>query len=176
MQELGILKKIITFSMIFLRIAAVFTLWLDPFLGFWFNHVLDWIDGDILARLGIKREWYQKYDKRLDFLFYIGMFVYAISTFEKDAILILFLLSFIYRFVGMIIYEITNHEWLLFVFTNYSSLFFLLKTILPGVIVIDFKMIIIIFIIIISSLIKEWILHVAKYDTTSIIPGIGKKW
>jgi len=171
--------KIILYTILILRILSIGLLWVDVLLGYIVCGLLDGVDGDILGRVGYERNWYQKFDKRLDQLFYTGLFIYGLLYFPQNVIYWVLFFTFIIRIVGYFIYEKTYKEWLLFVFPNIFSYLFLIVIAIPSTLEWDFVFkapITMLLLLTIYTLIREWVLHVAKYDVSAWIPGVNKKW
>ena len=160
-----------------LRISAVSLMWWNIFFSFLVNGLLDAIDGDVLARLGVARESYQKYDKLLDFWWQIAIFVYVATKFEKNYIFWVLVVFFALRMLGVALFTITNKEWLLFAFPNLFNGLFFLAIVLPGLFrPMDFRFYIVLSCLMVFTLWKEWALHVEKIDMTHfLIPWIHPK-
>ena len=156
-----------------------FLLWVNVLWGFLINIVIDAVDGDIMQRLGCKRDWYQRWDKRLDMWFYVFLLVYGWLNFKEIWFLKLFLLTFLWRLVGELMFELSGKEWLLLVFLNIFSELFLLRAVFGGVFSFNFLLPgpwPAIIGLLLYGLVKEWWIHVGKIDLTDLLTGKRHKW
>ena len=178
MSKTNIQKFTITLD-ITLRILSVGFIWWNPFIGLFTNSFLDAIDGDILARIGVRRKWYQPYDKFLDMWFYSAIFLYTVLYLSKDLVWIMIVVAFFVRLVGFVLYLLTKKEEMLFFFPGLSNTLFFIKIAFPFFFKINGIGIYppLIFLLILTF-IKEWQLHVAKLDITHFyFPFIkAKEW
>jgi hypothetical protein len=170
-------KKLFIIAWTLLRIIAVLLLWWNLVIGFAINILLDAVDGDILERLKIKRSWYQKWDKILDYWFYCALLVYALQYFSWRVILLL-LFFFVLRTIGLLLFTYTKHEWLLFIFPNIFSELFIIYVIFPKAFEISWLIPApwpLIIGLMFVCLIKEWWIHIAKIDLTNLLFSRSRK-
>lgn len=149
------------------RLLSVFLLWWNVLIGCIINILFDTIDGDIIYKLGVNRDYYQHYDKKLDFWLYVFLLIYALQHFEKDFVFVWLVAAWFFRLVGEIFYELTNYEQLFVAFPNVFISIFLFKAILPGFFYskqLGFPLFYAsIPIITILTIYKEWLLHIKKF-------------
>jgi hypothetical protein len=161
-----------------LRIMSISLLWVNLWVGYLVNLLLDAVDGDLFARIGVGRTWYQHWDKLIDLFFYVGLLVYAHGYFTQTFWLTYLTYTFVYRFIGLVLFFITRQEWLLMLFVNIFTEMFLILALFPGLVKVNDTFLT--YTIIISSLLfgllKEWWIHVARVDVTAKIFNIKRKW
>ncbi len=162
-----------------LRIGAVFFLWIHPLAGYIVNILLDAVDGDILERLKIKRDWYEQWDKALDLWFYCALAAYILLHIPASTIKTILLSLFAFRLLGSFLFTISNKEWFLFLFPNVFSELFVIWLLFPKLadweylLPAPFAFIAVLFVF---SLFKEWWIHIAKIDISDMLTGKKKKW
>jgi hypothetical protein len=170
-------SPVIVWIWTFIRILAVLLLWLHLWWGFIFNIMLDIVDGDLFARIGIGRTWYQYWDKIIDFVFYIGLFLYAYQFLNNHIFFSLLTFFLLYRLVGLFLYIFTKKEYFLLVFVNLFTGLFIIMALFPNVRWSDLTSYYLLFIIWLGmELLKEWWIHVLKVDLTSKLFGFKRKW
>ena len=161
-----------------LRIFAACLLWVNVLSAFAVNLLLDAVDGDVFQRFGVKRAAYQKYDKLLDSWWYVMIFVYLVLEVQRDNWWWILVGLFVYRMVGMVLFVLMNEEWLLSVFANYFTLVTFLVLVTPQVWGWDFLLpspYPAVTVVIVTTLWREWLLHIAKWDLSNFLFG-GRKW
>jgi hypothetical protein len=155
---------------IILRLFAVSLMWWNVLWGFLINGFLDDIDGDILAAAGVKRKWYQRYDKILDTWWCVAIYVYSLLYLQRDLLWNILIISIMFRFIGSVLFILTNKEWILMAFPSIFNWIFFLIIIYPGSIYLNENIIYsILALLIIFAFWKEWKLHITKIDMTHFI-------
>jgi hypothetical protein len=150
-----------------IRMSAVVTLWWNPFWGFVINIALDAVDGDIFYSLGTKRDWYQHFDKKMDWWFYLWLLFYCYLFFRNEKVFLWMLFFVVFRFVGELMYEISNNENILFYFPQVFTWIFVERILFP--VFTEKYLYISIVLIVTICLIKEWFLHVADFPVGATI-------
>ena len=157
-----------------IRIFSVTLLWWNVLWGMIITLFLDAVDGDIMERLSIRRNWYSQWDKWLDLWFYGALAAYIFTTFEPSSIKTLLLGLFFYRLIGNVLFALTKKEWFLFLFPNIFTDFFLLWLLIPNIITENLPLSVTLAVL--GSLIKEWWIHIARLDITNLLTHRKKKW
>ena len=149
---------------IIIRIIGSIPVLYFPFFGSIFAVIVDLSDLFIIGNLdlgGVRN--YQRLDKILDFSYMITFFLVSLkwSKFERNLSISLF----IFRVLGMILYEVTGSRIILFSFPNIFEFWFigisfykLRKKILTLK-----NMILILFFSAIFKIFQEWLLHQNKF-------------
>ncbi len=108
----------------FVRLLVPFSILRWPLLGIALSAYVDGIDyGNLPLRTTEDYESYQVWDKLLD-IYYLGFAAYT-SFFWKDSIAkAVSLVSFLYRFIGVVLFVVLDSRIMLFVFPNFFENFF----------------------------------------------------
>ncbi|MFC1647219.1 hypothetical protein ACFL1A_02960 [Patescibacteria group bacterium] len=152
------------------RVLAPFTVFLYPVFSAFINIFLDAIDGYIAFRAGWKHERYHKYDKILDYWWYIFIVIYAADLEIFPVIFILF----VFRTVGQIASIVTTSYKVLFLFPNILETFFdlfIIASLYPNLMYwfTDLNQVIPLFLSTFLSIAREFILHVKKISIGNIL-------
>lgn len=145
-----------------------------PFAAGWANFILDTIDGDILAPLGLEDYNYQTIDKLADYVTYVLMLIVGWKWEIHKEIKI----TFAIRTIGQVLFFLTRNELMFFFFPNYlepvfliyATLLFLKKEKAYKIYKKYFKVIWIF--ILLYKLQDEAITHVINIDRSSLIKKI----
>lgn len=160
---------------IFLRLLIPLTIFKSPFLGGLASLVIDYFDMDLMRYFGVEvSETYQTLDKILD-IYYLSFEFLMISTWKDYFVKNIAKFLFLYRMVGVIIFEATKIEKTLFFFPNLFENFFLLYFGLiffleKEPVILKKKIIIMLSILLILKLYQEFFLHFVNVQPW---PGSG---
>lgn len=162
---------------IVLRLVSVVFMWWMIIPGYVINSFLDTIDGDVLARIGIARNKYQRTDKILDHWWYTFLFIYMLMYFERNTVFLVLTLSYIYRTIGFVWFYFSDKEWLLFVFPGLFNWLFFFVVAFPALFSGRyFSVYLPISALILITLWREWKLHVVRIDMTNLLlPFVPEK-
>ena len=107
---------------IFLRLIFGPLIFISPVIVTIVNLLLDGFDGELYKRSGYARPQYSMYDKILDYWWYIWVMIYVLATNvpAKDVFIVLF----IYRTLGQILFLLFHNGIILFLFPNIFELVF----------------------------------------------------
>ncbi len=111
--------------LIFLGIARFLTvaiLFINPYLAEALSLLFDDIDGSSAYKAGLSWKGYMRYDKTLDYWWYIFILIYSVGK----PIFVVMLILFLIRSVGQIATVITTKHELLFWFPNVFEHYFIL--------------------------------------------------
>lgn len=104
------------------RVLSVFVVFVSPFLSVVVSHILDAFDSIFAYKAKYTWKQYTKYDKYLDYWWYIFILIYSVNKPIWQVILVLFIL----RSIGQIlVFFTTKHEYL-FWFPNILEHYFVL--------------------------------------------------
>lgn len=143
------------------RVLLVFLIFKYPLLALILSYVLDDIDSMITYKSGLSWEFYTRYDKLLDYWWYIFVLFFAWNSIAFNVLLILFVI----RTIGQVIVLFTTkHEPLLWfpnIFEHYFILYLLSKLFWPQYLTyfVGFNVIIPLFIATITKMPQEYLLH-----------------
>jgi hypothetical protein len=141
--------------------------------------ILDWADGEFYKRAGYDHDQYAIYDKVLDYYWYIWILLYIVLTDAPYKPVFIFL--FFYRTLGQLLYFLFKKEILFFIFFNAFEIFFfyylavsvngnVTSLLSPAAVAVALV------VIIISVLIREWVLHIAKMNLSNTFTGKKTFW
>ena len=136
------------------------------FLGSIFAVFIDFSDLFIIGNLdlgGVRN--YQEFDKILDLVYMVTFLMVSIRWERKEKSIAIFL--FIYRLIGLTLFEITGERALLLLFPNLFEFWVIaisfLKFRKKSTIISNSKLILVFSIALFLKLIQEWILHWNKF-------------
>lgn len=161
------------------RLISPILLWWAVLPAFIWMIAVDAVDGDILARFGIEREWYQHWDKWMDQWLSLGLLVYLLQYFTRDTLFYILLGSFFWRLLGTALFYVSKKEWLLMVFPNVFWKLFFFAIVLPQSFAFTFILPApwpMVTVLLLATLILEWIIHIARFDLTALVFRIPRKW
>lgn len=146
-----------------------------PFGAGWANFVLDSVDGDLLVPAGLDESMYQVLDKLADWLTYVCILLWGWRREVRNTFLVLFLL----RSVGQLLFLVTRNELALFFFPNLLEPLFLIYVTIGRfkgwdrvhAIYRHHALPIWVFILL-YKLQDEWITHVANIDRSGLFRGL----
>ena len=166
-------------SVTLVRLALPLLLWWQVFWGYVINVVLDSVDGDILARFGVRRDFYQEWDKWMDLWFSLAIGWYVWTGFERDLIWWILGIVLVWRILGTVLFVLTKKEWILILFPHLQWKLFFIALVFPSWY--EVEMVLpapwpLLLMVLGVTIVFEWILHVAKWDTTALLLGIKRKW
>ncbi len=175
--------KIVIPLIYLVRIAVVFTLFLvHPLIAVGLITLADMWDGlTYKFWLGISThtKLYQYSDKFLDYVYYVGLIIYL---FQADAVLLpLFVVLYIYRTIGDVIFWITYNRKVLLFFPNFFEYFviayFIVEELAPQYISYDLNYIVpVVGGISVFKIGQEYFLHSKEGSVASefVIPAVRK--
>ena len=161
--------KFLYIFVVILRIIFAPLIFVWPLLSVIVSFFLDLIDAD-LAHYTITKDQYEINDKALDFWVYIFEMIYAWQNFSDFKWLLLVL--FTWRFIGMIVFYITNNRKYFIIFENFfENIFFVLFF--------KIQIVNIYITFILAFMIKiftEWFIHYADLSVREDIFKSKRKW
>ncbi len=151
-------KKPLVIITLLLRLLAAFYILFDPFWGILISMLVDTFDNQFLMRrAGMSRDYYEIFDKRVDWVTYIIM-LYVASFTDVFGILLV-LLAF--RFIGWVLFEKTKNERYLVYFPNFYELAFFAFVSINYQFGVDFTNNLYIWLIIfVVQIAREYLLHI----------------
>lgn len=173
------MNKFLYFFVVFLRILSAPLIFITPLPAIILSFFLDVIDIEFASQKVLNLSEYEKYDKALDFWWYINIMIF--SWFHLPSYKYLLLILFTFRAIGEIIFFIKNDRRVFFLFPNFfENIFFLIFF------SIYFKQLnfllnkefvyIFISIIIVLKLFQEWWVHIAQISIPEDFFGKKRKW
>lgn len=117
---------------IILRVLIPFLILKFPFIGGLLSAGLDHFDLNLTSAFGEEIQNYQKVDKILDF-FYLSLEAIVALSWVNIRVKRAALGLFLYRSLGILLFEITNTRAFLFFFPNFFEFFFLLYLFFQGI-------------------------------------------
>ncbi len=117
-------QKFIKLLIYSFRIFFAIGVFINPLLTVLFAIYLDWIDMRALKGFGISLKGYNRDDKLTDTIVYFIFFVYIISVNIDSLITLIFLILFIIRMIGYILFVISQNRKIFFIFPNIFFSFF----------------------------------------------------
>lgn len=167
--------------LIILRIVAPALLFVSPWVGCIVNLFLDMIDGLVFEKAGFSNARYNRFDKPLDFYWYVWIMIYILANRATIPHVWLFGAFFIIRLIGQIGYSITENHMFYFYFPNIFEAFFWAYVLNDVTGWSDFRktssLLIWLAVVLAFKIPIEYFLHVAKLSVTNIIfkPIFGKE-
>lgn len=119
-------------EVIILRTLVPLLIFKFPFVGGLISAGLDYFDLTLISTLQGNLENYQNIDKLLDF-YYLSIEVFVASSWINTDIRKTAIILFLYRGLGIFLFELTGIRQLLFLFPNFFEFFFLLYLFYQGI-------------------------------------------
>jgi hypothetical protein len=138
--------------------------------------VLDAVDQTVFQALAPEADlaWYQSYDKALDVYYLVIAYIATLRNWTNQFAVYVARFLIFYRLVGVVLFELTDQRWLLFVFPNTFEYFFIFYEVVrlfwdprrmgPRVLIGAAA-----FIWIVIKLPQEWWIHIAQLDVTDVV-------
>lgn len=160
------------------RVVTPFLIFYTPLEAILINLFLDMLDGEFASRKALTQEEYEVIDKIIDLWWYSVVLIYALVVYGVYSRI--FLLLYIYRFVGEIAYFITRKRIVLFYFPNLFENTFLLVFFyryFTSLNLFDSRYLYTyISVAFFLKLFQEYILHINNFSFAETFLGMKKKW
>jgi len=155
--------------------AIFISVWLSSLLTF----LLDWADGEFFKRAGYPHSKYTLYDKILDYYWYVFILIY-IFLYDVPSKRV-FLILFLFRSLGQILFFLTKKEIYFFLFPNIFEIgfyFYLITLLFPELDSFMYfpKIIYPLLVITLVVLIREYIVNIRKMNLSWFFTGKTTYW
>ena len=145
------------------RFLAPFLIFYNPLFAVFVNIFFDFIDYPLFYFSGFKWEIAHRFDKLMDYWWYLFILIYSLTSgfYFKEIIILLFVI----RSVGQIATIVTKNERLLIFFPNLMEWFFLANLLFDYLgfkMTLDTRLFVTLVISLIIGLSLEWTIHIGK--------------
>ncbi|MCL4384122.1 hypothetical protein M1116_01585 [Patescibacteria group bacterium] len=167
------------YVVVFLRLIFAPVIFVSFEIAVFATFILDWIDGEIFKRAGLKRSVYSLWDKVLDYYWYIFIIIFLYNHHSPNFLIFFYL--FFLRSFGQFFFFITRSEFFLFLFPNiFEILFYCYLFTIPFpqfiTLINSSRIFILLGIITPLTFLREYLIHIKRINLSWIIFGKTTHW